>query len=210
MIREFGIFNTQIPEGHKYFGVPFPGSYMVGPDGLVLDKAFFAEHRTRESVNDILQEGFGVNGLGHSEPHVVTTPHISARVYFASPTVRMRQWTVLTVELSLSEGIHVNGPGVPDGCVPVELELDGGDHLRLDRVDYPEPAEMRFEVLDETLPVYTGRLEFKGRCIGLDMREEREIEVEARLRYQACDDTQCYLPQTATFPLSLRFLSHVR
>ena len=210
VIREFGILNTHMPEDHKRFGVPYPGTYIVGRDGLVIDKAFFAEHRTRESVNDMLQEGLGVEGSERSDAHVVTTPHLSARAYFASTTVRSRQFNVLTVELSLADLVHVNGHSAPEGYVPLDLEVDGGDNLRLDRVDYPEPEEMVFEFLGEKLPVHTGRLKIKARCIGLDKREDEPFQVEVRLRYQACDDTQCYLPQTITFCLPLRFLPHVR
>ena len=103
VIQEFGILNTHIPKDHKWFGVPYPGTYMIGNDGLVFDKSFFAEHGTRESINDMLQESFRVEDLEHGEVQVVTTPHLTARAYFASPTIRPSQLTVLTVEILLAD-----------------------------------------------------------------------------------------------------------
>ena len=141
MIRDFGILNTHIPEDHDDFGVPYPGTYMIGEDGLVFSKSFFAEHGTRESINAMLQESFTAEDLDHGEVQVVATPHLTARAYFASPTIRPRQFTTLTVEVSLANGIHVNGRPLPEGYIPVELTLDGSDGLLLDRVDYPEPEE---------------------------------------------------------------------
>ena len=93
----------------------------------------------------------------------------------------------------------------------MELTLDGSEYLLLDRVDYPQPEEMELRALGERLPVYSGRMEIKAHCIGIRKgREEEVFQIIPKLRYQACDDRECYLPETVTFPLSLRFLRHVR
>ncbi len=182
---------------------------MIGEDGLVFDKSFFAEHGARESINDMLQESYRVRDLERGEIQIVTTPLLSARAYFASPTIRPRQLTVLTVEGSVTDGVHINGRSVLEGYIPVELSLNTGD-LVLERVDYPEPEEMYLEPLGETLPVYSGDFVVKAYCMGVRRDQVGEFEVAAKLRYQACDERECYLPQTLTFPLHLRYLQHVR
>ncbi len=208
VIREFGILNTNIPEDHEWFGVPYPGVYMVGKDGLVFDKTFIGDRCIRESANDILQETFRVKDPVRGEVQVVTTPHLTARAYFASPTIRQGQLTVLTVEISLAHDMHIYGRPVPEGYIAVELTLGASGYLFLDRVDYPEPEEMDLESLDERLPVYSGRLKIKAHCLGIKEDGKEVFQVTARLRYQACDDRQCYLPQTLTFPLPLQSLPH--
>ena len=210
MIRELDILNTHIPEDHELFGVPYPGSYMIGKHGRVFDKSFFAEHGTRESVNDMLQESFRVEDLERGEVQVVTTPHLTARAYFASPTIRARQVTVLTVEISLTDGMHVNGRSLPAGYISVELSLEDSENLLLERVDYPEPEEMYLEPLGERLPVYSGELVIKAHCIGVRREQSGELKGAVKLRYQACDERQCYLPQVVTFPIHLQYLHHVR
>ena len=210
MIREFGILNTHMPEGHEWFGVPYPGTYMIGKDGRVFDKSFFAEHGTREPVNDMLRESFRVERLDRGEVQVVTTPHLTARAYFSSPTIRARQVTVLTVEISLTDGMHINGRSLPEGYIPVELSLEDSENLLLERVDYPEPEEMYLEPLGERLALYSGRLNIKAHCTGVRRGQAEELEVAAKLRYQACDDRECYLPRTVTLPLHLQYLQHVR
>lgn len=207
MIREFGILNTHIPEDHEWHGIPFPGTYMVGKDGLVFDKTFFADHVLRESINDMLQESFRIADPERGEVQVIQTAHLSTRTYFASPTVRPAQLTVLTVEIELKEGMHVYGRPLSEGYIPIELSLEGGETLELIEVEYPEPKEMRFEAIDETLPAYENRLEIKARCRGIGSEPETR-QVIARLRYQACDARECYLPQTLSFNLSLQVLPH--
>ena len=183
---------------------------MIGSDGLVLDKTFLAEHGTRESVNDMLQETYRVKDVDRGHAQVVNSPYVKAQAYFASPTVRQRQLTVLTVEIELADGIHINGRHVPEGYVPLELTLSGNDDIALERVDYPEPAQTVIQALNEPLPVYTGRMAIKARCIGVSKTvSEQTFQVNVQLRYQACDDEQCYLPETLNIPVSLRFLPHV-
>ena len=206
VIRDFGILNTLIPKDHERFGIPFPGTYMIGSDGLVFEKSFIAAHLTRESVSGMLQESFRVGDPGRGEVSVVSGPEFKACAYLASPTISPRQLTMLTVEISLIDGVHIYGRPLPDEYVPVELTLDGEDVLIVDRVDYPEPEVMYLEALDETLPVYTGRLKIKAHCMGVKRGQGEKVEVSGALRFQACDDSQCFLPQTITFPLSLQCL----
>ena len=210
VIREFGILNPNIPHDHHWYGVPYPGLYMVGEDGLVFEKNFVAQHGRRESANDMLLEGFNAKDVDHSEAQEVATPHLSARAYFASPTIRPGQLMVLTVRISAAEGIHINGRPLPAGYTPVELTVEGNQGLVLERVDYPEPQTMVLEALNETLPVYTHQIELKGRCRSVTKGDEGPISVNVGLTYQACDDRACFLPETLSFTLPLLSLPHAR
>ena len=208
VIRDFGILNTDTAEDHENFGIPRPGSYLVGEDGIVFEKTFFEEHRKRESVNDMLQEGFEVGDVETGEVQTVETEELAARAYFASPTIRQSQFNVLTVEVGMAEGMHVNGRPLPEGYIPVELTVDGGTALIVDEVEYPEAESLEIAALGDTLPVHSGRFKIKANCVGTRDAEEGPIEVVASLRYQACDDMACYLPQTVTIPVSLTWLPH--
>jgi len=143
VIQRFGILNTHIPRDHEWYGVPYPSTYMLGPDGLVFEKTFFGEHGTRESINDMLQESFQIEDLERGQVRVVTTPYLEARAYFASPTVRAQQYTILAVEVSMANGAHVVAPSAPAGYVPLELELDA-EGLLTEQIVYLEPEETDF------------------------------------------------------------------
>ena len=207
-INKTGIFNRHIPADHEWYGTPYPGWYMVGNDGRVTEKHFYPQHVKRESVNDVLQEVFHINDLRHGEIGVATTPELTAKAYFASPTIRNTQITTLTVEVSPADGLHVNGPELPDGYTGLELAVDGGDSLTVDSLEFPETEYLRLDVLNETLPVYTKNFEIKARCLGIKRGEGETCPVNVHLRYQACDDRECYLPRTVSIPLTLQLLPH--
>ncbi len=207
VIRDYDIFNTHIPADHDWYGIPFPGTYMVDERGRVFDRTFFADHAVRESINNMLQESFRLADAECGEVQVVQTPHLRARAYFASPTLRPAQLNMLTVEIELRSDMHVYGHPLPDGYIPIELNVEESDGLQALDITYPQAQPLRFDLIDETLPAHAGTFTIKARCRG-GRREEGQIRVDASLRYQACDAQECYLPQTLHFDLPLKFMGH--
>jgi hypothetical protein len=126
-----------MPDDHDWYGIPYPGTYAVGEDGLVFDRSFIAGHGLRESVNDFLQESFKVSDVEGSEVQAVRTPHLEVKAWFASPTLRRAQLTVFTAEIDLADGLHVYGRPLPDGYIPIELTLDGGEDFHKADVHSP-------------------------------------------------------------------------
>lgn len=57
------------------------------------------------------------------------------------------------------------------------------------------------------LPAYEGRLALKAHCVGRAW-EEQHARIQVQLRYQACDERECYLPQTLDFDLAIEVLPH--
>ena len=129
--------------------------YMVDARGRVFDKHFVADHAVRESVNDALQESFQVD-LPTDCQAVARGAHLAARAWFPSSTIRRAQLLVLTVDLDIGPGLHVYGQPLPEGYVPMELQVDEDDLLRVESIQYPEAASVTFAALGETLPAYAG------------------------------------------------------
>ena len=208
VIREFGIFRDDIPQDRFDFGVPRPGSFMVGRDGLVFDKSFFVDYRQRESVRDMLQESFGIP---HGDTETVVAEDagiLAARANFASPTIRGAQLNVLTVEVAVGEGVHVNGPEVPGSYIPIQLTIDPNERVTLERVAYPDPEVMHLEVIGEALPVYAKAFRIKAYVKGVRGVDPGDAGTTAKLEFQACNDSVCYPPNALTFDLPLEYLTH--
>ena len=211
VIDRFGIRNTHIPADHAWFGIPFPGMYMVDDTGHVFDKHFVADHAVRESVNSALQERFAVDldpdGQTVGQTIIQTTANaegLTVRAWSSAPAIRRAQMTVITVEIRLAEGLHLYGQPLPESYIPVELDIDAGDGLLVQQIVYPEAQTHRFEAIDETLPAYSGTFRIKAHCLG--QAREGRVDIHASLKYQACDEAVCYLPEHLTFDMSLDVL----
>lgn len=207
-IRELGILNEGVPKDNATYGIPHPGSYMVNAKGVIFDKSFYKQYAVRESVNDMLLESFKVGEVEVGAVEEVTTPHLTAKAFFSSPTIRRAQMTTLTVEVDLNERMHVYGRPLPAGYFATTVTVDSGSVVKIIDVEYPEPKIMTLEALGEELPVYDGKLVIQARCRGAGRDEDYAAEATVKLQYQACDDRVCYPPQTITFTLPLHNLPH--
>ena len=66
VIREFGILNSNIPKDHPFYGIPFPGDYLISPDGVIQAKYFLPDYQTRVASSEILVNELGADPSGKS------------------------------------------------------------------------------------------------------------------------------------------------
>ena len=207
VIRRFGILNTHIPEAHPWYGVPFPGTFMVKEDGTVIDKSFYADHGVRDSVDGMLQQSFQVSDTKQEMRQIVETNSLKATASLSAGTIRRGQIQTFRVEIEIKDGYHIYGSPLSEGYTPTTLTFQAVEGVCFGEVAYPKPKAYHFEKLDETLPVYHGRIMLKAPVRNGQRRES--FEVQARLTYQACDNQECYLPDQINFEIPITYLDNV-
>src|SRR5690606_3788279 len=60
IIRRFGIFNESVERDSPAYGIPHPGEYLVGPNGVVRAKFFEDDIRERFTAGRVLTRSLGV------------------------------------------------------------------------------------------------------------------------------------------------------
>lgn len=192
VIRRFGILNTLVRPDEAIYGIPFPGSYLVGADGRVVEKFFHHEYQIRESGPTVLRAGFGMpldlGGFPSAKAAQVSAVLAAESLTFMQPVD-------LYVRIALKEGLHVYGKPTPEGYLPAEVTVTGPDGLRVREPLYPPTRPFRVEGLDEPLHVYEGDLEVVVPLLPA-IGEGESVTLDIAVRYQACDERQCFLPQT--------------
>ena len=108
----------------------------------------------------------------------------------------------VAVQAKLDAGFHVNSnEPLEDGLIPTELSLDPPEGIHFESIAWPE--SFLFEVAGEPLAVFEEEF-LIGASLALDPGlEVGDYIVPGRLRYQACDNTICYFPTTATLEFHL-------
>ncbi|MFP4313665.1 MAG: peroxiredoxin family protein [Alphaproteobacteria bacterium] len=53
IIRAFGLLNTEYLKGTAYHGIAYPALYIIGYDGLILDKFFDINYKERLNVREV-------------------------------------------------------------------------------------------------------------------------------------------------------------
>ncbi len=206
VIRELGILNTLVRPDEPVFGIPYPGTYVLDAAGVVTAKFFNREYQVRESVPFLLRAALGdtpdfVDGpRAESDAGAETPVRVSAWLH--TPDLKFRQRTELVVELAIAPGLHVYGRPVPDGYYATDVTVRAPDSLLVSDPAYPPTHPFRVEGLDEDFNVLDGkvliRIELNSQLRGGD-----PVPVDIEVRYQACTNTECFIPSTIHLHLEL-------
>jgi len=214
VIREFGIFNTNVPADHKMmYGIPWPGDYLIGPDGVVRDKWFLPSYEHRASASAAVLRHFdGERGNSvRIEAGVVT-----ATVALSTDRCFPGQELGLMLDVRLEAGWHVYGRPLPAQYQAIELRLESA-LIGEQSLDLPIAHPLLLKALGETLPVYAGEFRAHGK-VGIkwsppmpakfleplgERIEPGRYQIAGTLRFQACSDDICETPQQVTFELPL-------
>jgi hypothetical protein len=106
------------------------------------------------------------------------------------------------LELDLQPGMHVYAPGV-QGYIPIDWKLDdSGPVVKRHPFKYP-PSEMWLpKAIGETVPVYRRHVRIvREITFGQEdylnplVTPTGSLVVKGSFRYQACDDSKCYIPE---------------
>ena len=138
-----------------------------------------------------------------SDASKLDTPHLTATTSVRHARIIPGGRTSLFIEIAPRPKMHVYAPQ-QDTYVPVSLTLTKSPAFRADVPTFPKPEKYFFAPLKETQLVYSEPFKIAVnvtiaastalRHIGID--PATTIKIDGTLRYQACDDAICYLPES--------------
>jgi hypothetical protein len=170
VIQQYGILNTEVTrDDGPLYGTPFPGVYVADESGRVVAKFFHDTYKKRDSPETLIDAALGRIVIAEDAPRAEgggDDIKITAAVHGGSGSIRQGIMRKLVVRFELGEGLHIYGESVG-----VDLEVWGGT------VDIVVPFYAKGELASETRPL-----------------DAENIDIEVRVRYQACTDTECLLP----------------
>ena len=110
----------------------------------------------------------------------------------------------LVVRLQVDAGWHIQShtPSF-DYLIPTELEIVAPEGWVVAEVSYPDHIFWTAEFEDEPLAVYEGAVSIFADVKLPQGFDATQAPLEARVRYQACDDRQCLPPTDATADLEI-------
>jgi hypothetical protein len=128
---------------------------------------------------------------------------VEAVAYLYPEQVTLPAGKASTVELHfrVGPGLHINSHDPKDKfLIPTAFWVPDGAGVRLVSADYPAGADFALPA-DPTmkLSVFTGEFAIQARMVA----SAGDHLMEAKLRYQACDEAQCMPPKTITVPIDV-------
>ena len=202
-IKQLGILNTLVDPDETVYGIPYPGTYVLDEQGVVVQKFFHREYQIREAASFVLEEAFGlpVDIEAHpGESASIEDVRITARL--GAPDLKFRQRVDLHVGIALPPGLHVGGPDMPEGYIATAVTVTGPEELRIGPARYPATAPFQVEGLAAPIAVLEGDSVIRVELIS-GLRDVETVPIDVEVRYQAYNDRECFLPQTARLHLEL-------
>lgn len=215
VIRAFGILNTNVPEDHKMmYGMPWPGDYLLTPTGVVREKTFLRSYEYRPSASQVLlrhvKDFKGGNTVSIEADMLEATVALSADRCFPG------QELGVALKIGLKPGWHIYGSPLPDNYQVTDLIFDS-DLIDEQSLEFPAPARKLLKALGENLSVYEGSVRALGKlrvrwsppmpvpfleAIATTIKPGL-YQIGGTLRFQACSDTVCEMPQEIKFTLPM-------
>lgn len=107
--------------------------------------------------------------------------------------------------VTIEPGWHVNSHKPTfDYLIPTELDLELPVSWAAETVRYPQAEMQTFAFADQPLAVYDGSVVIVGTLAVPAGTAEGSVPIRAKLRYQACNDSQCLPPVTTEAELQLK------
>ena len=198
VIRKYGVLNTNMPEGHPFYGIPFPGDYLIGADRVVRDKQFLPDYQTRPSSSQILLKNFGASAGGPAI--AITADDLRAVVTISSERAVPGEQLGVSADFVIAPGWHIYGQPLPDNYVATSISFER-DLVNSESFEFPKATPVEFKSLGETLPVYSGSIRAPGTILLKLGLKPGEYKLKGTIQFQQCNDQICKLPQKVAFEI---------
>lgn len=124
-------------------------------------------------------------------------PSVSMAPIGAVAAQRGKQ-TKVTLNFRVAPGFHINSNAPKDEfLIPTALKMDLPTDIVLGKIEYPQGQDVSFPFSPESkLNVYTGDFTINLMVHPLTSVVPGKYAMHGVLRYQACDNAQCFPPKT--------------
>jgi thiol:disulfide interchange protein len=123
----------------------------------------------------------------------------TATAKLSKSTFRPGERAIVTIYLNIKNGYHANAnPASAKYLVPVTVTVSG-DGVSVAKPVYPKGTPKKFSFSDQVLSVYEGQVAIKVAVRASAKAKTGGYHLNVKVRYQACTDRSCLIPQTILF-----------
>lgn len=169
-----------------------PGWYVLDARSVIVAK-YLDDAGGRYTPTAILVHRFG--WTPEQPATEVEGKQLTAKVAASNTTVAPGDRIALTLDLDLDPGMHVYAPGV-EGYIPIDWKMQDSPGATVHAPEFPRSEKLYLKAIGETVPAYRNHFRVtRDITIARPPDASGEFTVTGALRYQACDDRVCYIPQ---------------
>ena len=196
----------------EHYGIPYPGTFMLDPDGRVTERFFESRYQERFTVSSIaVRLGDVLAGTDRDATRIATN-HLELLAYPSDTIVAPGNRVALVLDVTPQPSMHVYAPGDHSYKV-IGLTVNAPTFIQAHDVEYPESEIYHYEPLDERVPVYQKpfrliqdvTIPMSQDTATMAAAPDGTLTIEGTVEYQACDATICYNPAEIPVSWTLRW-----
>jgi DsbC/DsbD-like thiol-disulfide interchange protein len=174
----------------------------------VRERHFEQSYRNRPIAADFLESSFNAESTRAKVRAQTETHELQATAWLGTDTYYPYQKLQVHLGVQVRPGLHIFGEPIPDGYVPLSVEVATLEGLEVRALELPAPRPFQVDGLDEQFQIYEGEL---TGSLPLSINQNSgDLDLTLRLRYQACSDNECFPPRTIELRLPLQARDNVR
>jgi len=137
-----------------------------------------------------------VHQFGWTPPNTtqVESRQLTATIGVSDSTAAPGERVALTIDVDLAPNMHVYAPGV-EGYIPIDWKMEASSAAQAHAPVFPRAEKLYLKAIDETVPAFRNHFRLI-RDVTIGAGSAGMLTLSGTLRYQACDDRVCYIPQT--------------
>ncbi len=121
---------------------------------------------------------------------------LTVTIAASNSTVAQGERIALIVDVDLQPGMHVYAPGV-ENYIPIDWKMEDAAMAAVHAPVFPRSEKLYLKAIDETVPAFRNHFRLtRDITIKSPADVSGHFALDGALRYQACDDRVCYIPQT--------------
>ena len=176
VIESFGILNTLIdPNDHPWYGIPYPGTYVIGADGTISHKFFDNNLAVRAGPEQLLRAATGETLAGQDEGSI-PADSVQVSVALDGDALAAIVQKDLVARFRMPAGRHVYADPAPAGSVAVDVVLDQNDRVVQRAIVRPESDPHTLAGTGESFRVHHDVFELSGN-VWVDVRRRHHVDV---------------------------------
>ncbi len=127
---------------------------------------------------------------------------LTAETYISLDKVQPGSEFQIAVVVTIADGWHVNANPTREGLIPTTLTLSDNSNLTPGNVIYPAGDTLNIASIG-IASVYHDTITFGIPATLLESAPVEPLNLDLELRYQACNDEQCLLPETLNISIPI-------
>ena len=212
-IERLGLLNDTIEAERAAWGremddrhrrLPYPGTFLLDPDGVVIEKKFERSHRLRQSGSLLIEDLMGEE-LAPAITSTDAAPGVQAAAWLVEDTFFPGQRLYAHVRLDIDRGLHLYVPPLGEGYVPLRVTIEDLPELTAEETELPPGRPFDIAGLPDQFSVVEGTVDIRVPFYFSDERDE-DAELTIKVGYQACDESACFAPEELRLKLPIKYL----